>query len=414
MTWMNSAAPTRRNFRLLLSSSAVSNLGDGVSALAFPWLATLITRDPFLIAMVAFATRLPWLLFAIPAGVITDRLDRRQLMLRADCVRFLLTAGVIGVILSVPAFPPDGNAAAYITALSALAFALGLAEVLRDNAAQTVLPSVVAKDDLERANGQIWSVEQIMGSFVGPPLAGLLIALAVPAPFVLDALTFAIAAALVWAMAIPARPAPVRRSLRVEMAEGWTWMRSHPLILRLAIMLGLMNGANIMVITIMVLFAQETLGLNAAGYGILMTCGAAGGVLAGMIGPKIVARFGRNPTLMVVLAVMPFSFVVLALTSNPYVAGWAEFNTVFTGMLWNVVTVSYRQRVIPDALLGRVNSLYRFFGWGSMPIAAVLAGTIVAWSEPVMGRDLALRVPFITAAVICFGLFIYGARKLRL
>ena len=89
-----------KNYRFLFSASAISNLGDGVSALAFPWLATLITRDPVLIAFVAFSTRLPWLLFSIFAGVITDRSDRRALMVQADILRLLLTGAVIAMILT--------------------------------------------------------------------------------------------------------------------------------------------------------------------------------------------------------------------------------------------------------------------------------------------------------------------------
>ena len=191
-----------RSFGLLFSASAITNLGDGVSALAFPWLATLITRDPFLIGAVAFATRLPWLLFAVPAGVLTDRADRRRLMVQADLLRLLLTCGVIALILTVPRFPV-AEAGRYILALSALAFLLGCAEVIRDNAAQTVLPSIVAPADLEAANGQLWSVEQVAGSFLGPPLAGVLIAVAVPVPFALDAVTFGLAAWLVWMIAMP-------------------------------------------------------------------------------------------------------------------------------------------------------------------------------------------------------------------
>ena len=134
-----------RNYRLLFSASAISNLGDGISALAFPWLATLITRDPALIALVAFATRLPWMLFSIPAGVITDRRDRKTLMVQADMFRFILTAGVIALILSIDTIPPEDTAHLYIYALSGLAFLLGSAEVIRDNAAQTVLPSIVKR-----------------------------------------------------------------------------------------------------------------------------------------------------------------------------------------------------------------------------------------------------------------------------
>ena len=144
-----------RNYRLLFSASAISNLGDDVSALAFPWFASLITRDPFLIAMVAFATRLPWLLFSLPAGVITDRGDRQRLMVMAGLLRLLLTSGFVVLIVTLPDLPPVSGAGWYILALSGLEFLLGSAEVVRDNAAQTALPSVVESSDLERANGQI-------------------------------------------------------------------------------------------------------------------------------------------------------------------------------------------------------------------------------------------------------------------
>ena len=149
---------TNKNYRLLFLASAVSNLGDGVSALALPWLASLITRDPMLIATVAFATRLPRFIYSIPAGVITDRHDRKHLMVGADILRMILTAGLVVCALTIPQPAPAGAAFAAILMVSGLAFSLGLAEVVRDNAAQTVLASVAAKSDLERANGQLWNI----------------------------------------------------------------------------------------------------------------------------------------------------------------------------------------------------------------------------------------------------------------
>ena len=235
-----------RSFRLLFGATAVSNLGDGVSALAFPWLATLITRDPVLIALVAFATRLPWFLMSIPAGAIVDRSDRKRLILRADLVRMGLTLGVVGLIVLIPAYPPISGEAFYIAMLSVLAFLLGTAEVLRDNGAQTVLPSVVEKDQLEKANGQLWSAEHVMGQFIGPPLAGALIALAVPAPFLLDALTFALAAWAVALMRVRPRDVAPRRAMRADIREAWDWMRANPMVLRVAIVLGVMNGASML------------------------------------------------------------------------------------------------------------------------------------------------------------------------
>ncbi|MCF2870189.1 MFS transporter [Octadecabacter sp. G9-8] len=405
---------TNRSYRFLFSASAISNLGDGISALAFPWLATLITRDPFLIALVAFAGRLPWFLFSIPAGVITDRYDRRTLMVRADMFRLILTFGVIGLILQAPTLPLAGEALHYILALSGIALLLGTAEVLRDNAAQTVLPSIVSKSDLETANGQMWSIEQIMGSFVGPPLAGVLIAWAVPAPFVVDAVSFGLAAWLVWMIALPKRAAPTRRHIMVEVREGWAWMRAHPVVLRLAVMLGLINALFTMTLTVLILFSQDILGLSAVQHGVLLTAGAAGGVAGGMIGPRVVARLGQQRCIHIAQALMIAPFVMIAMTSNPYVVAAALFLEMVSGMLWNVITVSYRQRLIPDDLLGRVNSIYRFFGWGMMPVGALAAGILVAWFEPGVGREAALRLPFIIGTVGTAILFVYGLAKLRL
>ena len=403
-----------RSYRLLFSATAISNLGDGVSALALPWLATLITRDPTLIALVAFATRLPWFLLAIPAGAFVDRGDRRRLIVQADVVRIVLTAGIIALIFAVPDFPPGQSETIYILALSTLAFLLGTAEVLRDNAAQTLLPSIVAKQDLETANGQLWSVEQVMGSFVGPPLAGVLIALAVPAPFLLDAVTFALAAWLVWAIALPPRVKPAKRALWTEIGEGWLWIRDHPMVLRVAIILGLLNGAAFMALTVLVLFSQEILNLSAFGHGILLTAGAAGGVVGGLLGPRIVARFGAVNSVRIALVIFPIPYLVIAQTASPLLVGIALFFEMLAGLTWNIVTVSWRQRIIPDDILGRVNSIYRFFGWGLMPFGALLGGLIVNLAEPELGRELALRTPYFAASAICVLLALFGWRSIRI
>lgn len=137
-------------------------------------------------------------------------------------------------------------------------------------------------------------------------------------------------------------------------------------------------------------------------------------MLAGVIGPRVVARIGRQASLMAALAVMPVGYVIYALTAHPLLAGMGEFTIVFCGVLWNIVTVSYRQRHIPDALLGRVNALYRFFGWGSLSIGALISGMLVAGAAPELGRELALRLPFAAAALIGLGLLVYGGARLRL
>lgn len=406
-----------RNFRLLFSASAISNLGDGISALAFPWLATLLTRDPLLIGAVAAAGRLPWLLFALPAGVVTDRMDRQRLMVQADVLRMILTMAVVALVISAPPLPmagDDAHAFAMIFGLAAAAFLLGTAEVFRDNAAQTILPSVVDKSDLEAANGQLWSAEQIMGQFIGPPVAGFLIAWAVPMPFLVDAASFAIAAWLIWCLVLqPVSLPSLAGGFLAQFVEGVHWIRDHRLILNLAIMLCILNFACFGALTVLVLQSQEILGLGAAGHGGLLAVEAVGAVAGGLFGPTIARRLGARLTLLLALGLISVAFLTVAVTSSVWITGLALAVSMFGGMVWNVVTVSLRQREIPGQLLGRVNAIYRFFGWGAMPLGALAAGLLINLGEPVWGREAALRLPFLAASGLSLALCLWAVVFLR-
>jgi MFS family permease len=381
----------------LWSASVISNLGDGIGQIAYPWLASLLTRDPVLIAGVAVAQRLPWLVFSLHAGAIVDRGDRRRLMVSMNTLRFGVTALVtVAVALDVMVIP-----ALYVAAL-----ALGFAEVVYDNAAQTILPRLVPADRLERANGNMWGAEMVMNQFIGPPLGGFLIALAIAWPFGVDAATFGLSAALIFlirgtfrAGSEGAAPAP-RRSMRVEIGEGLRWLWDHRLIRILAILLGIMNGMGAAMLATEVLFVQEILGLDARGFGLLATASAIGGVLGSQVAPSLTKRIGPGLSLYLTLAGGVVTAVGIGTTSNAIVVGVMFAIYMFTAVIWNVITVSLRQTIIPDHLLGRVNSVYRFFGWGMMPIGALLGGAIVSLSEPAAGREVALRLPFFVSAAV--------------
>ena len=169
-----------------------------------------------------------------------------------------------------------------------------------------------------------------------------------------------------------------------------------------------------MAVTVLILFSQEILGLDAVGHGVLMTAGAAGGVLGGLVGPSVIARIGGQKGVVLALMLFPVPLIIIGLTSNPFLAAFALFIEMVAAVLWNLVTVSYRQRLIPDDLLGRVNSLYRFFGWGMMPIGALLGGVIVSIAEPDLGRELSLRLPYLIGSGVMCIMLIYGAVRLRL
>ena len=410
------------NYRKLFGASVVSNVGDGVGQLAYPWLASAVTRNPVLIALVAVAQRLPWLVFSLPAGVITDRHDRRRIMYTANAFRFVLTIGVaLAVLWRSGELPGPAEldlvvrteTVLYLCVIAATLL-LGVAEVLYDNSAQSFLPSIVAKDDLERANGRLWSGEAVANNFAGPPLGSLLLAAGFALPFLVDAGSFAVSAALVFS--IKAAPRPARqaapRPWRVEAGEGFSWLWRHDLLRTLAIVLGLLNLLGNASNAVLVLFAQEVLDTTAIEFAILGTATALGAVLGGWTASWVSSRIGHGRSLWVtMLTGSVTSAVIGAVSSWPIV--WLMFVCfAFTVVLWNVITVSLRQTIIPDELLGRVNSVYRFFGWGMIPIGALLGGVIVSVTDAFGGRELALRMPWFAAAAGQLLLLVYAAPRL--
>lgn len=395
-----------RNYRLLFTAGGLTNLGDGMVALALPWLASLMTRDPFAIALVAAAGRLPWLIFSIPAGVVVDRTDRRKLMVRADLMR----AAIMVAILILALRPPGAEG---LWLLTGLAFLLGSVEVLRDNCAQTLLPSLVADADLEAANGQMWSVEHLTGQFIGPPLAGVLIAIGIGLPFGIHASALVLAAGLVWLIVLEPHQ-PAASGFVQAMVEGIRFLRHDSVLLRLAIMLGVANFLAMATLTVQILLAQDVLGLTAAEYGIVLSVEAMGAILGGLLAPVLIRRMGLNRCLSLAVAVWALGSAVVAVSGNAVVVATALALIMAAAMLWNVITVSWRQRRIPSEILGRVNSIYRCFGWGSMPLGALAGGLVVSLLENDLGRELALRAPFLLASVAYAALLIYAAFRLRL
>ncbi len=395
----------------MFGASGFSNLADGIALLAFPWLASLLTRDPFLISLVAAAGRLPWLVFTAPAGVLADRKNRKHLMMLADTTRAGVALAVVALIWIAPLGGSDTGG--YIWALAGLAFVLGMAEVLKDNTAQTALPSVVDGPDLETANGQMWSLEQIIGTFIGPPLAGILIAWAVPAPFQLIAVMFVLAAFFVGRVQFPPREFRPTTSPWQDFKDGARWLWGHKTILKLGILLGCINGLTAGFVSLYVLISQDILGLNAFQHGLLMMAPAIGGVLGGLLGPKFVAILGAQAVFLGAQFVFLIEPVTLSFSSNPWAIAAAMAISMFAAVAYNVVTVSYRQRHIPDALLGRVNALFRLLGWGAIPIGTLIAGAVVSWLEPSLGRDAALRVPMQYSIVGLMILIAFSALFIR-
>ncbi|MBP9181549.1 MAG: MFS transporter [Fuscovulum sp.] len=398
-----------RDFRLLFSASAATNLGDGLIAVAVPWLATLLTDDPLLIGLVAANRHLPWALFALPAGVLTDRHDHRRLILAADAARLLLSLALCALALT--AAPGTGP----VLGLAALAFLLGTTEVVRDNTAQTFLPGVVDKTHLERANGALWATERLAGQLAGPPLAGFLIGLSVALPFGAQTLLLLSALVLIGAMRVTRTPAaqPHQPAL-AAISEGLRWLWGNAVLRRLALVSGAFNFVGYGFFAIFILYAQRVLALDVQGYGALLTLVAVGGLAGSVFGPRVALRIGPTASLLVGIGMFSASSAALALQAPlPVIAGFMLADA-FCGMLWDITVVSYRQRHIPAPLLGRVNSAYRFIGTGPAALGAFAFGAIVSAVETPGDRITALLWPYALASGVTAALAVYAVFRLRL
>jgi len=422
------------NYWRLWSATAISNLGDGISLIAYPWLASAITRDPFLIALAGLVGRLPWLLFTLPAGVITDRVERRKIIISMDLFRGLLTVAVALIVWRASSSLPDletlteaqvtTNWSLYLVILIA-SLLYGMAEVLRDNAAQTFMPQIVEKEKLEVANGRIWSAEYVTNSFVGPPLGSFLIGIAIFIPFFVDAATFLVAVLLIAGirLTVPSPSSPSNSSsgsvgekqpvrMRAEIKEGFLWLWRHELLRPMAIILGLLNFLATTSTALFILFAQEILQTSVFIFAILGTSAAIGGTIGGLLAPRISSRLGSGGALAVALFTFPTISLIIGLVSYwPLVWLLTAFSTIMA-VTWNVITVSLRQSIIPDHLLGRVNSVYRFFAWGSMPLGMLAAGLMVDLAGELTSREWSLRTPYLFAALGGYLLFFYGRKIL--
>ena len=350
-----------RGFGRLWASGAVSNLGDGVMLAAAPLLAATLTRDPLLVALVAFSHRLPWLLFTLHSGALVDRLDRRRAMWVADAFRTVLVGALgLAVLLEEASVP----------LLCAIFFLAGAAETLFDTASQAILPQVVARTRLARANGRLQGARIVANNLAGPSLGASLFAFAAAVPFLLSAGGFAAAAALVFALRGSFRagglagsvgeppPAAPRASLLSEVAEGARWLFERQFLRTLAAVACAINVAFGAGFSVLVLFAQELLSLGALGYGLLLSGGALGGLAGSVLSARTLAWLGEGRTLLSAVLVTALAYAAMALTRDPILFGAAWALRGFALVLWNVTALSLRQAAVPEHLLGRVSSTY--------------------------------------------------------
>jgi MFS family permease len=359
-------------FAMVWTASTTSALGSGLATIAAPLFIAAQTENPLVVSAAAGAAWLPWLLFALPGGVLVDRVDRRRLMVLIDWVRVLAVAALAVAMLA-------GRAS--IPLLYAVLFVVNAGEVVFRSAGQAMIPAVVPRDQLERANGLLFGGTMLMQQMIAGPLGGLLFAIAMSIPFFANAGTYAASAVLVGLVAGSYRSAPDTtrpRSFRAEIVEGVRWLMRQRLLRTMAILIGLLNVTLTAAEAVLVLLAQQRLHLGSVGYGVLFTCLAAGGLLGSVAGDRIIRRVTATWTIRIGLLVEAGMHLALATLRSPLFVGVVLFAFGVHGGLWSIVGSSLRQRLTPPEMLGRVSSASLFIAAGGNSVGALLGGAIAA------------------------------------
>ena len=416
---------SKRNFNLLLTASTFSNLADGIAGFAYPWLFSLITRDPLLISIVTVLVNLPRLIFVLYAGVIADKYNRQKILIYTRLGQVFLTAGFVALIyINLENIPKrvqfDEPEFEYkfliISAAYILAFMFGLLEVTRDNAAQAFLPQIVSKEHLPKANGRLFGIEIVTNNFLGTPIGGFLIGISLITPFLFDTLLMMVSIFFITNIKgkfeRPADYTEQQKNSSEMIKEGVAWLRNNTLLKRLAIYTGVANFFGSMQFPIMILFAQELLDLNAVQYSFLAYGSAIGGLIGSQVANKINSVLKESKTLLISVALFGVGMFMPYITSNPFVVAGSFGLSSFGSVLWNVQAVSIRQALIPDNLLGRVNSVYRLLALGLNPVGAIFGGAIVKILDSSFSREFALRFPFLLGGIFMFILFLTAPKLL--
>ncbi|MFE0593935.1 MFS transporter [Micromonospora echinospora] len=359
-------------FGRLWAAATTSALGSGLSTVAAPLLVASLTDDPVVVSGAFAVAWLPWLLFALPGGVLVDRVDRRRLMIVVDWLR-------VGALVLLGLCVVTGLVT--VTLLYTVLFLLNTGEIVVRSASQAMVPAVVPRDRLERANGWLSGGTTVAQGMIAGPLGGLLFVLAAGVPFLANAATYAVSAVLLAGIAGTYRPQPATtgaRSVRTDLVEGLRWLAGHRLLRTMAVLIGLLNVTLTAAFALLVLLARERLGLGSVGYGVLLTCMAVGSLAGALVGDRLIAAVGATWTIRVGLLTEVALHLTLAVSSDAYVVGAALALFGVHGALWGIVASSLRQRLTPPELLGRVGSANLFVAAGGNCVGALLGGALAA------------------------------------
>ncbi|GAA1989468.1 MFS transporter [Kitasatospora viridis] len=394
---LGAADGTWPHFGRLWLANAVSSLGDGVRNSALPLLVFSFTHNAMLLSLTTIVTALGMMMAPI-GGVWADIFNRRALLVLIDLCRFVLVS-----LIAVGVLTHSLN----LVMLYVAAAVLGMGESVFLVTAQAFLPKVVPVEQMTKANGRLHAVQVVLRDSLGQPLGGLLFAFAAVAPFLLDGASFLLGVLLMLF--------PVLRTLRTEstgprtswgqmIKEGMTYLRSDRLLIRLALILGVLNFFTMSLGVLMVLYIVTWLHLPESAYGFFLAANAIGGVIGGLGSDWVRRRLGVLRGAVLALVIMGVACLLLGATRQTAVAV-VSFGAVGFGIaIWQTLITAFRQTTIPPELLGRVNGVFRLLSVSVSPFGAITAGAVATAT--------AVNVPIVVSGVGILALAVAGGRTL--
>ncbi|GAC1517329.1 MAG: MFS transporter [Acidimicrobiales bacterium] len=362
-------------FGFVWGAGAISSIGDGLTLVAFPLLATRVTANPALIAGVAVATRLPWLLLSRPAGALADRLDRRRLLTVVELSRMAVLVVLGGLIASHHATLP---------AIYLASFALGSLQILFVGATQAVIPELVPDSRLAQANGRLYAAQMGGEQFIGPAIGGLAFAAFASLPVLADGASFAVSALLL-VLALPRRQPAVRlasASMATDIGEGLRWFAHHRILRLVSGLVAVFAFCQSLGLAILVVYGLKVLRLSGTGFGVFVAIGAIGNLVGALAAARVVKAVGTGRVLVGAGLLAGVCFLVIGRTASQPVALAALIGEAVAVGVGNVASVALRQSLIPRALAGRVNIVMRTCTYGAITVGAVVGGIIAATNGP--------------------------------
>ncbi|MFI7677690.1 MFS transporter [Actinophytocola sp. NPDC049390] len=365
-----------RDFRLLFTAAAVSRLGTSITYVAMPLIAvTALRASPGEVGLLATLSTVAFLVIGLPAGAWTDRLRRRGVLITADLAR-------AAVLLSVPVAGWLG--ALTMGQLYVVVLLTGIGTVFFDVANQSYLPQVVGRTALLAANTRLVSMDAV-NNIAGRGVAGFVVALVTaPAALLLDAASYVVSAWCVWRIH-HREPRPSRPEGRGLVREGVVFVATHPVLRALAVAGAVSNLGIVLVLTMLPVVLVDELGLGAGVLGLFLASGGVGMLVGSLLARGLAARFGAGRVVLLAnVVVAPFGFGMSFVGHGPalWLAGVTWLAVTTKVGVDNVLSVSFRQQVTPDALLGRVMATFRFLLTGALAVAAGLAGVLGEWWGP--------------------------------